>query len=66
MTSLAGSVSKNVEGFLDFINKSPTAFHCVDNVKTTLTSAGFKELRDNEQWNIAPLGKYFVIKDDSC
>jgi hypothetical protein len=28
MTSLAGSISKNVEGFLNFINKSPTAFHC--------------------------------------
>jgi len=32
----------------------------VDNVKTTLTSAGFKELRENEQWNIEPLGK---VKD---
>jgi aspartyl aminopeptidase len=29
----------------------------VDNVKTTLTSSGFKELRENEQWNIEPLGK---------
>jgi hypothetical protein len=28
MTSLAGSMSKNVEGFINFINKSPTAFHC--------------------------------------
>jgi aspartyl aminopeptidase len=71
MTSLA--VSKNVEGFLNFINRSPTAFHCknsfhssslihfisvgVENVKTTLTSAGFKELRESEQWNIEPLGK---------
>ncbi|CAF1396365.1 unnamed protein product [Adineta steineri] len=57
---------KNVEGFLNFINKSPTAFHCVDNVKKTLTSAGFKELRENEQWNVEPLGKYFVIKNGSC
>jgi aspartyl aminopeptidase len=29
----------------------------VDNVKTTLTSTGFKELRESEQWNIEPLGK---------
>ncbi|CAF0754632.1 unnamed protein product [Rotaria sordida] len=66
MTTLAGSISKNVEGFINFINKSPTAFHCVDNVKTILTSTGFKELRENEQWNIEPLGKYFVIKNGSC
>jgi hypothetical protein len=41
MTTLTGSVSKSVEGFINFINKSPTAFHYVNNVKTTLTSAGF-------------------------
>jgi len=29
----------------------------VDNVKIILTSAGFKELRENQQWNIEPLGK---------
>ena len=29
----------------------------VENVKTTLTSAGFQELRETEQWNIEPLGK---------
>ncbi|CAF0778431.1 unnamed protein product [Adineta ricciae] len=66
MTSLASSVSKNVDGFLQFINKSPTAFHCVDLVKKTLTSSGFKELRESEQWNIEPMGKYFVIKNGSC
>ncbi|CAF4067081.1 unnamed protein product [Rotaria sp. Silwood2] len=66
MTTLTSSISKNVEGFINFINKSPTAFHCVDNVKTTLTAAGFKELRESEQWNIEPSGKYFVIKNDSC
>jgi hypothetical protein len=26
-------------------------------VKTILTSEGFKELRETEQWNIEPLGK---------
>jgi aspartyl aminopeptidase len=35
----------------------------VDNVKTTLTSVGFKELRENEQWNIEPLGK---VKDKNA
>lgn len=29
----------------------------VENVKTTLTSAGFQELKENEQWNIQPSGK---------
>jgi len=38
----------------------------VDNVKTTLTAAGFQELRENEQWKVEPLGKYFVTKNASC
>jgi aspartyl aminopeptidase len=32
-------------------------FKGVDNVKTTLISAGFKELKESEQWTIDPSGK---------
>jgi aspartyl aminopeptidase len=38
-------------------------FKGVDNVKTTLTSSGFKELKESEQWNIEPLGKVKEKKD---
>ncbi|CAF0785323.1 unnamed protein product [Didymodactylos carnosus] len=66
MMSNTSNISNNVNQFLDFINQSPTAFHCVDNVKTILKTAGFKELNENEQWNIQQLGKYYVTKNGSC
>lgn len=66
MSTKSNVVSENVQGFLNFINQSPTAFHCVDKVKETLLSSGFKELKESHKWHIEPLGKYFVIKNASC
>lgn len=34
----------------------------VENVKKTLTGAGFQELRESQQWNIEPLGKVSNIE----
>jgi aspartyl aminopeptidase len=55
---------KNAKQFLGFLNKSPTPYHVVDNVRNLLRSDGFKELRLQDKWIIVP-GKYFVTKNDS-
>ena len=39
---------------LDFIARSPTAFHAVENVKDTLTAAGFRELYETEDFSLVP------------
>lgn len=51
--------------FVSFLNKSPTAFHVVESSKQLLREAGFSELKLTEQWKVAPLGKYFVTKNES-
>lgn len=51
--------------FLNFLNKSPTAFHVVESSKQLLKEAGFNELKLSEPWKVAPLGKYFVTKNES-
>ena len=58
---------ENIEkGLIDFINKTPNAFYCVENIKTVLLENGFVELYENNIWdNISSEGKYFVIKNDS-
>ncbi|XP_059179119.1 aspartyl aminopeptidase-like [Physella acuta] len=55
----------SAKDFLSFINKSPSPFHAVDEVKKALVSNGFKELKEAEQWNVVPLGKYFITKNHS-
>uniref|UniRef100_A0A2C9K4Q3 Aspartyl aminopeptidase n=1 Tax=Biomphalaria glabrata TaxID=6526 RepID=A0A2C9K4Q3_BIOGL len=58
-------VLSTAKDFLSFINKSPSPYHAVDEVRKGLVSNGFKELRESENWKIAPLDKCFVTKNQS-
>lgn len=51
---------------MSFINETPNAYYCVDNLRKTLIKNGFEELYENEPWiNLKEDGKYFVIRNDS-
>ena len=54
-----------VQGFMDFVKASPTAFHSIDVICTELRANGFAPLNEREQWNIVPGGKYFVTRNRS-
>ncbi|SHK20249.1 aspartyl aminopeptidase [Clostridium cavendishii DSM 21758] len=51
---------------IDFIYKSPTAFHAVETTKSRLLDKGFKELQEYEAWKLEKNGKYFVTKNSSA
>lgn len=51
---------------IEYLYNSPTAFHAVDTTKKELVKAGFKELKEEEKWQIKKEGKYFVTKNDSA
>ncbi len=53
------------QDLLDFIKKTPTAYHCAENVGKILTDAGFVR-REVGKENIAPGGKYFTVFADSA
>lgn len=51
---------------INFVNNTPNAYYCVDNLKKLLKQNGFIELYENEEWNnLNENGNYFVIKNDS-
>ena len=50
---------------LEFIEKSPTCFHVVANLAERFESAGFDELREEENWKIEAGGRYFVRRNGS-
>ena len=50
---------------LDFIQKSPTCFHVVANIKSYLEDRGFSELKESEKWQLNNGGKYFVERNGS-
>lgn len=50
---------------LEFLQKSPTAFHAVENMKTELNNRGYQELLEGQPWQIKPGGKYYVTRNNS-
>lgn len=62
---ITNDVDKYVTGLLQFIEKSPEAFHAVSSIKEMLAEASYEEIKETEQWNIIPGGKYFVIRNSS-
>ncbi|GFR98303.1 aspartyl aminopeptidase-like [Elysia marginata] len=59
-------VLSSAKDFIAYINKSPSPFHAVDEVKKSLISKGFTELKEAEKWKISPFRKYFVTKNQSA
>ena len=55
----------SAQELLEFLNKSPTAFHAVDESAKILKSAGFTELRENQKWELKKEGKYFLKRNNS-
>ncbi|MBE6144204.1 MAG: M18 family aminopeptidase [Firmicutes bacterium] len=51
---------------IEFIDKTPNAYCCVNNLKGILIENGFIELYENEIWKeLKEDGKYFVTRNDS-
>lgn len=50
---------------LSFLQKSPSAFHAVQNIKDILLQNGYEELLESRSWKIVPGGKYFVARNQS-
>ena len=57
---------KNAEKLLDFINRSPSCFHVIDNMKQELAAAGFLELKEGDAWQLTAGGSYYVTRNDSA
>jgi aspartyl aminopeptidase len=56
---------KLADGFLKFVNYAVSPYHAVDWAKQQLTSKGFTELKEIENWTLAPGQKYFFTRNYS-
>lgn len=50
---------------MHFIENSPSCYHVITNMSSELKEAGFKELKENQIWNLEENGKYFVTRNGS-
>lgn len=51
---------------LTFINASPTPFHAVQNAAIRLEAAGFSKIREADDWDLQPRGKYYYTRNQTC
>ena len=52
-------------GLLDFIERSPSLYHVIDNFKNMLLEEGFTQLDESKPWRLEKGGKYFVTRGGS-
>ena len=53
------------ENLLEFIEKSPSCFHAIENITATLRDNGYSELSEREAWQLKSGGKYYVTRNRS-
>ena len=56
---------KTAKNMLEFIEQSPTCFQAVANMKLRLEQAGFRELKETEDWKLDGGSCYYVTRNDS-
>ena len=54
-----------VQHLLDFIDESPSPWHAVASVESTIQAAQFIRLDESAKWQLHAGGRYYVIRDDS-
>lgn len=61
------SIAEHAQGFLDFLNDSPTVFHAISHYVRKLRSLGFVHLSERDDWTlkISTGGRYFVTRNGS-
>lgn len=62
---LSKEEKKVTKDLLQFIEKSPSMFHVVQNLKEELLKGGARELAEGENWKLETGERYFVTRNDS-
>ncbi|MBF0446706.1 MAG: M18 family aminopeptidase [Magnetococcales bacterium] len=52
-----------IQRIIEQINRSPSPFHAVQAMTSTLKKKGFSELKERDLWQVSAAGRYFVVRD---
>ena len=59
---ISAQAREQARDLLNFIDASPSPWHAVQTVADRLQRSGFVALREDERWQLAPGGRYYVIR----
>ncbi len=60
------AIWKQNENLLNFLRRSPTPFHAVENLGKILEEKGFKHLDESQSWDLSSSDGYFVTRNNSA
>ncbi|MBN2695306.1 M18 family aminopeptidase [bacterium] len=52
-------------GFIDFLNSSPTQYHAAEEIEKKLKDSGFIYLEESSRWSLQKGAKYYIKRDNS-
>lgn len=56
----------HAEDLADFVAASPSSYHAAAEVARRLENAGFAPLAEEDAWDVAPGGRYLVVRDGAA
>jgi len=56
----------HAEDLADFVAASPSSYHAAAEVARRLEDAGFTRLEEDQAWDVAPGGRYVVVRDGAA
>lgn len=59
------TTKQHAQNLLHFIDESPSPWHAVASIETTIQSFQFVKLDETIKWQLQAGGRYYVIRDDS-
>lgn len=55
-----------LDGFIRFLNSSPTSWHAAKEIQARLAESGFSPLSEDASWNLEKGRGYFLVRDGSA
>ena len=55
-------MDNRIAALCDFLNASHSVFHAIHGIEKELKDQGYVRLPENREWELAPGGKYYVIR----
>lgn len=62
---ITAEAKEETQRLIDFIAQSPSCYHVVQNIGSELQKAGYKQLSEGQDWELAESGKYYVTRNQS-
>lgn len=55
-------MDNRITALCDYLNASHSVFHAIHGIEEELKRQGYLQLRENQEWNLLPGGKYYAIR----